>query len=48
MGFFSGLVVQICEMYEQGMDAVQIARVLNMPVQDVGYVINEYFEDMSE
>ena len=48
MGMFKSLVITICELYEQGMDAVQIARLLNMPVQDVGYVINEYYEEFAE
>jgi orotate phosphoribosyltransferase-like protein len=48
MGMFKDLVVQICELYEQGLDAPRIAAMLNMPVADVGYVINEYFEEMSE
>lgn len=48
MGMFKNLVMTICELYEQGMDAVQIARILNMPVQDVGYVIENYFEEFAE
>ena len=48
MGMFKNLVMTICELYEQGMDAVQIARILNMPVQDVGYVINEYYQEYAE
>lgn len=48
MGMFKNLVMTICELYEQGMDAVQIARILNMPVQDVGYVINEYYKEFAE
>ena len=48
MGMMKNLVIQICELYEQGLDAPRIAAMLNMPVQDVAYVINEYFEEMSE
>ena len=48
MGMFKNLVMTICELYEQGMEAVQIARILNMPVQDVGYVIENYFEEFVE
>ena len=48
MGMFKSLVITICELYEQGMDAVQIARLLNMPVQDVGHVIESYYEEFAE
>jgi hypothetical protein len=36
------LVTEICELYRQGLDESTIASILNMPVKDVGYVINEY------
>jgi hypothetical protein len=39
------LVTEICELYRQGLDESTIASILNMPVKDVGYVINEYSED---
>jgi hypothetical protein len=48
MGMFKSLVTEICELYGQGMDAVRIARILNMPVQDVGYVIETYYEEFAE
>lgn len=48
MGMFKDLVVQICELYEQGLDAPRIAAMLNMPLADVDFVIDEYFEEMSE
>ena len=30
MGMFKNLVTEICQLYEQGMDAVRIARLLNI------------------
>jgi hypothetical protein len=42
---FKSLVNEICELYRQGLDAPTIASILNMPVKDVGHVINEYAED---
>jgi hypothetical protein len=48
MGMFKNLVIEICELYKQGLDAPTIASILNMPVQDVGYVINEYAEEFAE
>lgn len=48
MGMFKNLVLEICELYQQGLDAPKIASILNMPVTDVGYVINEYYEDFAE
>ena len=45
---FKSLVIEICELYKQGLDAPTIASILNMPVQDVGYVINEYAEEFCE
>jgi hypothetical protein len=48
MGMFKSLIAEICELYNQGVDAPTIASILNMPVQDVGYVINEYAEEFAE
>ena len=48
MGMFKNLVLEICELYQQGLDAPKIAAILNMPVQDVGYVIENYFEEFAE
>lgn len=48
MGMFKSLVIEICELYKQGLDAPTIASILNMPVQDVGYVIDEYAEEFCE
>ena len=48
MGMMKNLVIQICELYEQGMDSNRIAIMLNMPLADVDFVIDEYFEEMSE
>lgn len=48
MGMFKNLVYEICQLYEQGMDAVRIARMLNMPVTDVGYVIETYYKELME
>ena len=47
MGIFKSLVVEICELYSQGLDASKIARILNMSVSDVGYVINEYYKEFA-
>jgi hypothetical protein len=48
MGMFKSFIAEICELYNQGVDAPTIARILNMPVQDVGYVINEYAKEFAE
>ena len=48
MGMFKSLIAEICELYNQGVDAPTIASILNMSVQDVGYVINEYAEEFAE
>ena len=48
MGMFKNLVIEICQLYEQGMDAVRIARMLNLSVTDVGYVIETYYEEFVE
>lgn len=48
MGMFKSLIAEICELYNQGVDAPRIAAILNMPVQDVGYVINEYAKEFAE
>jgi len=45
---FKSLVTEICELYRQGLDAPTIASILNMPIKDVGYVINEYAENNDE
>lgn len=48
MGMFKNLILEICELYQQGLDAPKIAGILNMPVTDIGYVINEYYEQFVE
>ncbi len=48
MGMFKSLIAEICELYKQGLDAPTIASILNMPVHEVGYVINEYAEEFAE
>jgi len=48
MGMFKSLVIEICELYKQGLDAPTIASILNMPVHEVGYVIDEYAEEFTE
>lgn len=47
MGIFKSLVIEICELHGQGLDAPKIARILNMSVSDVGYVINEYYKEFA-
>ena len=47
MGIFKSLVIEICELHGQGLDASKIARILNMSVSDVGYVINEYYKEFA-
>lgn len=46
MGFFSNLVIEICALRKSGLDAVKIAKILDMPVRDVGYVIENYYEEL--
>jgi len=48
MGMFKSLVIEICELYNQGLDAPTIASILNMPVHEVVYVIDEYAEEFCE
>ena len=48
MAMFKNLVIEICELYQQGLDAPKIAAILNMPVADVGHVINEYYKEFAE
>jgi orotate phosphoribosyltransferase-like protein len=48
MGMVKSLVTEICELYRQGLDESTIASILNMPVQDVGYVIKEYAKEFAE
>jgi len=48
MGMFKSLVTEICELYNQGLNESTIASILNMPVQDVGYVIETYYEEFAE
>ena len=45
---FKSLIAEICELYNQGLNESTIASILNMPVQDVGYVINEYAKEFAE
>jgi hypothetical protein len=45
---FKSLVTEICELYRQGLDESTIASILNMPVKDVGYVIDEYAKNNEE
>lgn len=48
MSYFSNLIIEICQLHSIGLDAVRIANILNMPVTDVGYVIENYYEDYSK
>jgi NADH:ubiquinone oxidoreductase subunit E len=48
MGMFKSLVTEICELYNQGLNESTIASILNMPVQDVSEVINEYAKEFAE